>query len=429
MGVGPRMTEEETSTAGRKNHLAIALIVSMFAIWGLAHRLYDTLLPQFAAALALNDFTTNLAQWALSFGYFLMALPAAMVTRNFGYKSGVVFGLGCFSVGMFLFYPAAHDHGYYFFLLAAVVVGSGLAMLEVSADPLIVRLGSVKTAVRRLNIAQTMNPIGILAGFFVGNWVVSSDLEHPVAQLAHSLVEPYFIIGAGVLLFAFFVDNVKFPAVAGERVSRDARTVGDFRKLLAHNRFLLGAGALLLCSVTQVVLWGFTIRYAQHTIPGMTLSSAKDILLWALIAFTIGRVIGTALMYAFDPSILLAAFAAAGAAFALGAAFTGGETGVQCIIAASFFLSIVFPTIFGNAIRDLGPLTKAGSAMMMLAAGSGAAALAIANLVCPPDGVQHLMLVSAAGFAGIAAYGAWYYATDPMRRAAEPSTGALHLAG
>ena len=403
-------------TQARSHRLAIVLIVGMFAIWGLAHRLYDTLLPQFATALSLNDFRTNLAQWALNLGYFLMALPAAMVTRNFGYKSGVVFGLGCFAVGMFLFYPAAQEHGYYFFLLAAVVVGSGLAILEVSADPLVMRLGKVETAVRRLNIAQALNPVGILAGFTVGHWILQTNLQHRAAELARALVVPYFFIGASVLAVAFFVDKVKFPQVASERVRKDERTIDDFRLLLRKWRFLIGAAALLLCSVTQVVLWGFTTRYVMHTVPGTTAASAADILLWALIAFTIGRVIGIALMYVVDPSLLLALFAAAGAALTGATVVLGGQNGIWCIIGASFFLSIVFPTIFGNAVRDLGPLTKAGAAVMMLAAGGGAAALAITNLVYSPEHVAQVMAISAVGFALIAAYGAWFYGSDPLRR-------------
>ena len=403
-------------TQARTHRLAIALIVGMFAIWGLAHRLYDTLLPQFAMALALDDFRTNLAQWALNLGYFLMALPAAMVTRNFGYKSGVVFGLGCFAVGMFLFYPAAQEHGYYFFLLAAVVVGSGLAILEVSADPLVMRLGTVDTAVRRLNIAQALNPVGILAGFTVGHWILQATVQHRAAELARALVVPYFFIGAVVLVVAFFVDKVKFPQVASERVKKDERTTDDFRLLLKQRRFLIGAVALLLCSVTQVVLWGFTTRYVMHNVPDSSSASAADILLWALIAFTVGRVIGTVLMYVVDPSLLLAVFAAAGAVLAGAAVVLGGNNGTWCIIGASFFLSIVFPTIFGNAVRDLGPLTKAGSAIMMLAAGGGAAALAITNLLYSPEHVAQVMAISAVGFTLIAAYGAWYYASDPLRR-------------
>jgi MFS transporter, FHS family, L-fucose permease len=410
------MASERTHTTPKTYRVAIVLIVGMFAIWGLAHRLYDTLLPEFAAALSLDAYRTNAAQWILSLGYGVMAIPAAMLTRNFGYKSGVVFGLGLFAVGMFLFYPAAEQHEYYFLLGAALVVGCGLALLEVAADPLIVRLGPIETAVRRLNLAQALNPLGVILGFFVGRWIVQSALQHPIAQLAHTLVVPYFFIGAGVLFFAFLVDNVEFPPIARDRVGKDDRTTADFRKLFSHRLYMLDAGALLLCSVTQVVMWGFAIRYAEAAMPGLTPASAADFLLWALFAFAAGRVVGTALMYRFDPSWVLAAFAACGSVLAAIAAIAGGELGVWSIIGASFFLSVVFPTIFASAIRDLGPQTKSGAAFLMLCAGTGAVVLALSNLLIGPAGLQYVMIVPSVGFALIAVYAVVFRRADPLAR-------------
>jgi MFS transporter, FHS family, L-fucose permease len=400
------MTGDATPTVSRTYYVAIALTLVMFAIWGLAHRLYDTLLPEFAAALSLNEYQTSLAGWALSFGYYFMALPAALISRNFGYKSGVVFGLGCFAVGMFLFYPAAQQQAFAFFLAAAVAVGSGLAILEVSADPLVVRLGPKVSAVRRLNVAQTLNPIGVIIGFFVGHLVLHSAKQHPPAELAHSLVTPFFFIGAGVLLFAFVVDKVKFPPIAIERVRNDDSTIRSFAALYPNRLFKMGVGAQFLCAVAQIVMWGYTIRFAVSA--GHDAASAKDVLLWALIAFTVGRVIGTGLMYRFDPSCILAIFTAGGAVAAAIAAIAGGETGVQCIVAASFFLSVVFPTVFGNTIRDLGPLTKSGSAILMFAAGSGAAILAVLNVVTTPQTVQYVMIVPSICFAAITGFAIFF---------------------
>ena len=397
------MTGDTPDTA-KTYRFAIALTLCMFVIWGLAHRLYDTLLPDFAAALALNEYQQSLAGWALSFGYYLMALPAALISRNFGYKSGVVFGLGTFAVGMFVFYPAAAQHAFGFFLLAAVVIGSGLAILEVSADPLVVRLGPKKTAVRRLNIAQALNPIGVIGGFFLGQYLLTKTVLHSGPDVANALVTPLCLIGAGVLAFAFLVDNTKFPPVAIERVARDDQTVRSFRPLFANRLFMRGAGALFLCSAAQTVLWAFTIRYAMAEVTGMTLAAAKDVVLWSLFAFTIGRFAGTALMFRFDSSILLAIFATGGAIATAIAAANGGITGVQCLVAASFFLSIVFPTIFGSSIRDLGADTKTGAAMLMFAAGSGAAVLALLNVVTTPATVQYVMAVPSLCFAAIAVF-------------------------
>jgi MFS transporter, FHS family, L-fucose permease len=402
------------SPDGTKAHrVAIALTLSMFAIWGFAHRLYDTLLPDFATALSLNADQQSLAGFALSFGYWLMALPAALISRNFGYKSGVVFGLGTFAVGLFLFYPAAAQHAFAWFLLAAVVIGSGLAILEVSADPLIVRLGAKKTAVRRLNIAQALNPLGVISGFFVGQYLLQTSFGHFGLDRANVLSTPLFFIGAGVLLFAFLVDNAGFPTVAIDRVSKNDSTVKSFRPLFRNRLFMLGAGALFLCSSTQVVMWGFVTRYAMADVTGMTAVGAKDVLLWCLFAFTAGRIVGTALMYKFDPSTLLAIFAAGGSISAAIAAAFGGITGVACLVVASFFWSILFPTIFASSIRDLDGDTKTGAAVLMFAAGSGAAVLALLNIIITPAVIQYVMAVPAVCFAAIAAFALYYRRTAP----------------
>jgi FHS family L-fucose permease-like MFS transporter len=399
---------------GPKSHrVAIALTLSMFAIWGLAHRLYDTLLPNFATALSLNADQQSLAGWALSFGYYLMALPAALISRNFGYKSGVVFGLGTFAVGMFLFYPAAAQHAFAWFLFAAVVIGSGLAILEVSADPLVVRMGPKKTAVRRLNIAQALNPLGVVGGFFLGQHLLKVSASHATADMANALVTPLFFIGAGVLFFAFLVDNAGFPTVAIDRVAKNDSTLKSFRPLFKNRLFMVGAGALFFCSSAQVVLWGFAARYALAEVSGISAVGAKDVLLWCLYAFAIGRLVGTALMYKFDASILLAIFAIGGSIAAAIAAACGGFTGVECLVAASFFLSIVFPTIFASSIRDLDGDTKTGAAVLMFAAGSGAAVLALLNIVTTAATVQYVMAVPVVCFAAIAAFALHYRRTAP----------------
>lgn len=385
--------------------LAIALTLVMFALWGLAHRLYDTLNPEFAATLGLSPAQASLAGWALSIGYYVMALPAALISRNFGFKSGIVFGLGCFAVGLFLFYPAAEARHFFTFLGAAVIVGSGLAILEVSADPLVVRLGPKESAVRRLNIAQALNPVGVVSGFFLGQWILSEHVKNPGSDPAQDLVMPLFLIGGAVLAFAFLVDNTAFPPPAIERVGKSDSTLKSFVPLWRLPLFKSGVAAQFLCAVGQTVMWGFTLRYAMDADPGLSLSGAKDVLLWSLIAFTLGRFAGTALMYLIQSALLLVIFAAGGALSTALAAIAGGRLGIECLIVASFFLSIQFPTIFASAIRDIGEHTKSGAAVLMFAAGSGAAVLAFLNVAVSPATVQMVMAVPAVSFAGIALFG------------------------
>jgi len=231
-----------------------------------------------------------------------------------------------------------------------------------------------------------------------------------------------------VMLFAFIVEQIDFPPVASERVAMDDSTVKSFSRLFSNRLFRFGMIAQALCSVAQVILWGYTIRYAHQAMPGLTAVAATDILLWSLIAFTIGRVVGTALMYRYDPSHLLAVFAGSAALCAAVAAVTGGAIGLYSIVGASFFLSITFPTIFGSTIRDLGPLTKSGAALLMLAAGSGAAVFALVNLVVTDATIQYAMFLPSLSFAGIAVFALQYYRatrTDGPQPAASGSTHAV----
>jgi FHS family L-fucose permease-like MFS transporter len=389
MADGPEQSVTKTYVA------ATVLILVMFAIWGLSHRLYGTLSPAFVTALSLNDFQVSFANWLNSLGYFVMAIPAAFFIRNLGYKSGVVGGLGCFAIGMFLFYPAAERHEYIFLLGAGLLAHSGLALLEIAADPLIMQMGPAKSAIRRLNIAQALNPLGQVFGFFLGSWIMVSKLQNPIGQLAHALVQPYFFIGICVLGFAFLVDRVAFPPAATERVARQDRTSDDIVHLLKSRMFVLAMAALFLCIAGQSFLWDITIGYVQTGLPGGSSVSAADILLWSLFAFMIGRFVGTALMFRFDPVRLLAVYAGAAAILVAFAAFLGGRLGVPCILGASFFLSIVFPTIFGCAVRDLGPHIKSASALLIMASGSANMVLPIIKLISGPGTIQYMAIVPA----------------------------------
>lgn len=383
--------------------VAILLTFGMFALWGFAHRLYNTLLPNFSSALSLTPDQTSLAQWSLSIGYYLMALPAAIISRNFGFKSGMVFGLGCFAMGLFFIYPAEQTHTFSLFLGAAVIMGSGLVILEVSADPLVMRLGPKESAVRRLNIAQALNPLGLILGIFVGNWILHTHLQNPISAGGQNPAMPLIVLGTAVLLIAFVMDYVRFPPVAIDRVAKSESTLKSFAPLFRLRLFKWGLSAQFLYAVAQFVVWGFTARFVLAESSG-TGPDTQTVELWSLYAFTAGRLLGTGLMYRYDSSVLLALFAGGAAVVTATAALAGGHIGVLCLVAASFFLSIQFPTIFASAARDLGEHTKSGAAVLMFVNSGGAAVLAILNVVVTKDLVQPLMALPALCFAGIAIF-------------------------
>jgi len=388
----------------RKHKAAMALTFALFALWGVGHRLYDTLVPEFAKAFALNGSQLVLTQSVYDLVYFVLAVPAAIYSRAFGSKATIVFGLGAWSVGAFLFYPAAQQHAFLFFLFAAAVMSCGYIILEIAANPLVAQLGPPETATRRLNFAHALYPIGLFIAIYVGRWVILSDMELPVEKLAAAVVRPYMVLGLGVLLLAFVIDHVSFPAVATQRGSRRA-AVAEVRVLVSRPWFLAAVGAQFCNVAGQAGAWTVSASYVQAAIPAASAASAADVVLAALILFGIGRFAGAVLMYWFDPIRLLAVFAGAGAVAAGVAVAAGGVTGVYALIAYCFATSILFATILGTAIRDLGPMIKAGTALVLMGSSAGAAVgIAAMHLISNLSSIQVAMIVPVLGCLAVVAF-------------------------
>ncbi len=410
------MPQEQRASAARAVP-AFALIIGLFLLWGVANSLNDILIPQFRKAFALSNLQSGLVQSAFYAGYFLLALPASLFMRRFGYKAAVVLGLVLYAAGALLFFPAAQTREYAYFLGALFVIASGLAFLETSANPLVTVLGSPERAEQRLNFAQSFNPLGVLSGILIGRWFIFSGATYTPAQLAamtpdaldrlhgaeaHAVVGPYLVIAAIVVAWAALVFLTRFPAVAGS----DNESEGRFGGLLRHPHYLFGVVAQFFYVAAQVGCWSFMIRYAQQAVPGMPDRAAADVLFWSLVGFTIGRFAGTALMGRMSPIRLMAFFAAANTVLTLVAATTGGWTGLLALAATSFFMSIMFPTIFASAIRGLGPLTKAGSSFLVMAIIGGAVFTPVMGHIADVSAIRTAMFVPAFCFAVVFAYAA-----------------------
>jgi FHS family L-fucose permease-like MFS transporter len=392
-GTGPR-----TPAAGALP--AFALIIGLFLLWGIANSLNDILIPQFRKAFALTNLQSGLVQSAFYAGYFLLALPASLFMRRFGYKAAVVLGLLLYGAGALLFYPAAETREYVYFLGALFVIASGLAFLETSANPLVTVLGSPERAEQRLNFAQAFNPVGVLSGILIGRWFIFSGSNETHAAQAHAVVGPYMAIAAVVLAWAALVFLTRFPAIAGA----DDKSEGRYRDLLQHPHYLMGVVAQFFYVAAQVGCWSFMIRYAQQAVPGMSDRAAADVLFWSLVGFTIGRFAGTALMGRISPVGLMALFAAANTILTLVAVTADGWAGLLALAATSFFMSIMFPTIFASAIRGLGPLTKAGSSFLVMAIIGGAVFTPVMGHIADVSAIRDAMFVPAFCFAVVLAY-------------------------
>jgi FHS family L-fucose permease-like MFS transporter len=388
----------QVNSRSRQYYLPIALIVSLFFLWGLANNLNDVLIAQFRKAFELADWQSGLVQSAFYLAYFLFAVPASLFVRKFGYKGAIVFGLAVYGVGALLFYPAAELGSYAAFLGALFVIASGLTFLETSANPLITLLGTAEGAERRLNLAQAFNPLGSITGVLIGREFILSA-EAPTgpeltamspdqimqlhASQALSVQTSYLVLGIVILLWALAITLVRFPPLqeGAEQSEHEgapshpgdlAKTSGDFPALLRHRYFWFGVVAQFAYVGAQVGIWSFLIRYSQHAVSGMNEQTAATCLMAALVAFMVGRFVGTAMMGWVKPILLTSIFAGINVVLCAAGATLAGWPGIAMLVASSFFMSIMYPTIFAISIKGLGPLTKLGSSVLVMSIIGGA---------------------------------------------------------
>jgi FHS family L-fucose permease-like MFS transporter len=414
----------DKTVSGRTAFAPLVLIVALFFLWGVANNLNDVLIPHLKKAFFLNDLQSGLVQMAFYLGYFFLALPASVVMRRHGYKAAVIVGLLLFGLGALLFYPAAEVRQYSWFLAALFVLASGLAFLETSANPLITVLGDPAKAEQRLNFAQAFNPLGSITAVVVGRQFILSGVEPTKAQFAamtpaqlqafqtteaHSTQGPYLIIAGVVLAWALLVAFTRFPRQAGSPDPDEADAglpAGQaIPALLARPRFLFGVAAQFFYVGAQVGVWSYMIRYAQHEVPGLGEKAAAAYLSWSLVGFMAGRFIGAAAMSRVSPSRLMGLFAAINVGLTLVAVVVGGKVGLYALAATSFFMSIMFPTIFAGSLKGLGPLTKTGSSFLVMSIIGGAILTTAMGAVSDASAINIAILVPCACFAVVGLFG------------------------
>jgi len=399
--------------------VAFALIVSLFFLWGMANNLNDILIKQFKKAFELSDFQAGLVQSAFYLGYFLLAIPAGICMGRFGYKGALLIGLALYAVGAFLFYPAAALHTYGLFLAALFVIASGLAFLETSANPLVTVLGPADSATRRLNLAQSFNPLGSITGVFVGQQFIFSGIEHTPAELATmtdsarqayyaaesaAVQTPYLVIGLIVVVWAVLIAMTRFPVTAVQEPDHvgGASHIG---KLFHNANFVLAVVAQFFYVGAQVGIWSYLIRYIQGTVPGTPEKNAATYLMASLFAFMIGRFGGTLAMLFLTPVRLLALFAAINIGLTFYAIVFPGQLGVYALVAASFFMSVMFPTIFSLGLSGLGDDDrKLASSFLVMAIIGGAVLTAMMGAVSDAFGIHRSIIVPTVCFAVILGY-------------------------
>ena len=366
--------------------LPFILITSCFALWGFANDVTNPMVKAFSKIFRMSVTQGTLTQVAFYGGYFAMALPAALFIRRFSYKSGILMGLGLYAAGAFLFIGARSTGSYWPFLAAYFILTCGLSFLETSANPYILAMGDPATATRRLNFAQSFNPIGSLCGMFVAMNFIQARLN-PMDSAARAnlsdaefeamkqsdlgiLIAPYVAIGIVILAIFLVILLAKMPRVKEE----NARSVGaSIRYLLGIPRYREGVIAQFFYVGVQIMCWTFIIQYGTRIfmergmseIDAEVLSQRYNIA--AMILFCSSRFVCTWLMKYFQPGKMLYAFALAGLAFTLGVIFLPGIAGLYCLVAVSACMSLMFPTIYGIALEGLGEDAKFGAAGLIMA--------------------------------------------------------------
>ncbi len=362
------------------------LVTVLFFLWGIPNNLNDVLIRHFMKSFAISRFQAGLVQSAFYMGYFLLAMPAALLMRRMGYKSGFVTGLVLFGAGAFLFWPAALAGSYGFFLFALFVIASGLSFLETASNPFIAQLGDPDSSERRLNFSQAFNPIGAITGALVGTIFIFSGVELTPQEIAvrqahHTyeaylrsetlrVVKPYLVIGAIALIWAVLILRTKFPSIQSEH-ENEFGDRGHFGDLFRYPHFLLAVVTQFFYVGAQVGTWSYFISYVQEY-AHQSEKVAGYFLTGTLAAFGVGRFASAWLMRFVSPSKLMGAYSVTNIVLVGVAVFLPGWMGLWCVFLTSFFMSLMFPTIFALGLKGLGPNTKLGGSLLVMAIVGGA---------------------------------------------------------
>jgi FHS family L-fucose permease-like MFS transporter len=396
------------------------LVTVLFFLWGMSNNLTDILVQQFKKSFELSTFSAQLVSTANFTGYFCMAIPAALVMRKWGYKIGMVAGLCLFGGGMVLFWPAAVSGTYVPFLVALFAVGCGASILETAANPFMAQFGPAPTSERRLNFAQSFNPPGTILGVWIGRQFIFSGVELTPAQIASMkaagtyssylhgeimrVVPTYIGLGSAVLLFALLLSRMHFPKILSEHEG-DTEGHGSFRALLHYPQLWFAVVANVLNVGGQICMWSNTIFYMKQYTP-VSEKTAANYIIYSLVAMLVGRFVSTPLMKFISPSKLLGIYGACNVVLMADAVTHPGMLGAWAIVGGSFFLSIMFPTIFALGLKGLGENTKLGGSMLVMAIVGGAFFPLVLGAISRSTGSMALgYLVPLVCFGGVSLYG------------------------
>jgi len=408
-------TETKVPVLAKQYILSFILVAALFPLWGFANDVTNPLVKAFKDIFLITNAQSSMVQFAFYLGYGIMAIPAAIFIRYYTYKAGILLGLGLYAAGALLFLPASITAEFNFFLLALCVLTCGLALLETTANPYVLSMGSPETSTQRLNLAQAFNPIGSLTGMFVASSYILSELKveeframeraaHPeyadmlpsvvdgkltealnsfasAEPVAHQAMQaadlitvrgPYITIAIVVAVLFFIFLLSKLPdTITHEHPLTKKELKDTFIRLISNARYREGVIAQAFYVGAQIMCWTFVIHYGMTSV-GLTATEAQQYNMIAMGIFLASRFICTFMLGFVRPGQLLLLLAVGGITLSFGTIFIGGMTGLYCLIATSACMSLMFPTIYGIALKDTGDDASLGSAGLVMAIVGGA---------------------------------------------------------
>ena len=365
--------------------LAFVLVTSLFFLWAIAHNMNDILIRQFQKALDLSRGQASFIQISFYLAYFFAAVPAGIIMKKMGFKKAIIIGLSLYALGAALFYPAAEVRSYGFFLVALFILASGIVFLETSGSGYITLVGDPATSARRINFSQSFNGLGAISAPIIGGLIIFSGVEYSPEQLANMSTQaidsyraieakqvqmPYVVISFILILLTLLIVVTKFPQTRftnSSTIKSNPMTSvfkkRSFTKALAGQFFYVGA---------QIGIWSYFIDFAIETNAGTAEKTAAFYLSASLVAFMLGRFIGTYILKFVAPRVLLVRYAIACSALLVIAILTTGNVAILALGATSFFMSIMFPTIFALGVEELGDHAELGASLIIMTIISGA---------------------------------------------------------
>ena len=376
----------------------LALIFCLFFLWAISSNLLPTMIRQLMKTCELNTFEASFTESAYWLAYFIFPIPIAMFMKRYSYKAGIVFGLSLAALGGFLFFPAAIVKSYWVYLCVFFVIATGMCFLETAANPYVTVLGKPETAIRRLNLAQSFNGLGaFIAAMFLSKLVLSGNnytrdtlpvdfaggWEAYIQQETESMRLPYLVLGLMLLVVAIIFVFTKFPKIADEKADGEGGKLIDF-SVLKRSHLRWGVIAQFFYNGGQTAINSLFLVYCC-VYAGLDEATATTFFGFYMLAFLLGRWVGTALMVRFRPQSMLLFYSLMLILLCLVICVFGGYVGLYAMLAVSFFMSIIYPTQFSLALQGLGSQTKSGSAFLVMA---------IVGNACLPQFTAYVMHVN-----------------------------------